>query len=134
MVGLGLNVNVDFRQVKLDPASQSGNGHTPLWEAATSLSMILGRDTDELRLPILQAFLVNVERRYQALRQGMPLYREWRSRLIGLGQTVIIKEINGQSYQGIMADVDENGALILQQANGLTKTFVAGEVTLRIKE
>ncbi|MBN1993526.1 MAG: biotin--[acetyl-CoA-carboxylase] ligase [Anaerolineae bacterium] len=128
VVGVGLNVNLDFKK----ETGQSGNGDTPLAQTATSLSLILGRDTDQLRLPILQKFLSNVERRYDALRQGGVLpHREWRSRLVGLGQPVTIIGVEGDVRQGIMADVNENGALLLQQADGSLMTFLAGDVTLR---
>jgi len=132
VVGLGLNVNLDFRKTETQSAGKSGNGHTPLSETATSLSMILKRDTGQLRLPILQKFLFNVERRYEVLRQGRwSPQQEWRSRLVGLGQPVTIAGVNGDLHKGIMADVDENGALKLQQADGSIKTFLAGDVTLR---
>jgi BirA family biotin operon repressor/biotin-[acetyl-CoA-carboxylase] ligase len=132
VVGLGLNVNVDFnKQAKSYREGQSGNGDAPLSQTATSLSMILGQDTGHLRLPILQKFLFNVEQRYEAVRQGEALHREWRSRLVGLGQRVTIIEVDGSKHQGVMADVDENGALVLQQSDGSVMMFLAGDVTLR---
>ncbi len=121
VVGLGLNVNVDFYQI--DPS---------LAKTATSLSTILGRDTADLRLPLLQAFLVNVEQRYDALCQGQRPYEEWRSRLAGLGQPVIINGVDGRTRHGFFADVDENGALLLRQADGSTTAFWAGDVSLRL--
>lgn len=132
VVGLGLNVNVDFnKQSEVYRTGRSDNGDTPLSQTATSLSTILGRDTGHLRLPILQSFLVNVERRYEALRQGQLPHHEWRSRLVGLGQQVTLIGVEGDLHQGLMADVEENGALLLQQADGSVATFLAGDVTLR---
>lgn len=131
VVGLGLNVNLDFKkQAGSYQTDRSDNGDTPLSQTATSLSMILSRDTSQLRLPILQSFLINVERRYEALRQGELPHREWRSRLVGLGQSVTIIGADGSKHQGIMADVDKNGALLVQQADGSVMTFLAGDVTL----
>jgi BirA family biotin operon repressor/biotin-[acetyl-CoA-carboxylase] ligase len=131
VVGLGLNVNVDFKKEENRQTGRSGNGHTPLSKIATSLSMILEQNTDHLRLPILQKFLFNVEQRYKALRDGHLPHHEWRDRLVGLGQTVTVIETNGRQHQGIMVDVDENGALQLQQVDGSVVTFLAGDVTLR---
>ena len=93
--------------------------------------MILGQDTSELRLPILQRFLVNVERRYEVLRRGKLPHHEWRGRLVGMGQPVTIISVDGSTRQGIMADVDENGALLLQEADGSILTILAGDVSLR---
>jgi BirA family biotin operon repressor/biotin-[acetyl-CoA-carboxylase] ligase len=129
VVGLGLNVNVDFKQqADSDRTGQAHNGDTPLSQTATSLSMILGQDAGHLRLPILQKFLFNVEQRYVALRQGQSPYQEWRSRLVGLGQSVTVIGVDGSTRRGVMVGVDENGALQLQQADGSLITFLAGDV------
>jgi BirA family biotin operon repressor/biotin-[acetyl-CoA-carboxylase] ligase len=133
VVGIGLNVNLDFtKQADLDTGSpgQAGNGGPPLFQTATSLSMILGRDTRADRLPILQRFLEKVERRYDALQQGKLFHQEWSRRLTGLGQSVIITGPD-KTYRGIMAGVDENGALLLRQSDNSIVTILAGDVTLR---
>jgi len=131
VVGTGLNVNVDFKEHE-QQHKQSGNGDAPLSQIATSLSIILKRDTDDLRLPILQKYLFNVEQRYKALQQGWMPHEEWRDRLLGLGQTVTLIDTGGAKYQGIMADVEANGALVLQQADGSTAAFSAGDVSLKL--
>ena len=135
VVGLGVNVNVDFSQqteAEPDRPGRPGSGGPPLAQAATSLSMIMGRDTGGLRLPILQSFLVNVERRYEALRRGELPHREWQERLIGLGQAVTVTILDGAPYyEGTLTGVDENGAILLTQTDGSTVTIFAGDVTLR---
>lgn len=134
VVGLGLNVNVDFNQLDREFAlpGTAGNGGPPLAAVATSLSMIMQEDADGLRLPILQSFLVNVERRYEALRRGELPHREWRERLVGLEQPVTVISADGSSKQeGIMAGVNEDGALLLRQADGSTIPIYAGDVTVR---
>jgi len=135
VVGLGLNVNVDFsRQTQVEPdrPGRPGSGGPPLAQLATSLSMIMGRDTGGLRLPILQSFLFNVEQRYEALRRGKLPHHEWQERLVGIGQPVTVTLLNeGQRQEGILAGVDENGALLLAQADGSTISIFAGDVTLR---
>jgi BirA family biotin operon repressor/biotin-[acetyl-CoA-carboxylase] ligase len=133
VVGVGLNVNIDFREheeLKSGSASKSGNGAPPLSATATSLSIILGRDTSADRLPIVQKYLVNVERRYNALCQGELPYDEWRDRLIGIGEAITIIS-QDQVHTGTMVGVDENGALLIEQADGSVHTFLAGDVTLR---
>jgi BirA family biotin operon repressor/biotin-[acetyl-CoA-carboxylase] ligase len=135
VIGIGLNVNVDFsRQTKTEPdrPGRPGSGGPPLAQVATSLSMIMGRDTGGLRLPILQSFLFNVEQRYEALRRGELPHREWQERLVGIGQPVAVKVLEGsQRFEGILAGVDENGAMLLTQADDSTVTIFAGDVTLR---
>lgn len=135
VIGIGLNVNVDFsRQTETEPdrPGRPGSGGPPLAQVATSLSMITGRDTGGLRLPILQSFLFNVEQRYEALRRGELPHREWQERLVGIGQPVTVKVLEGaQRYEGLLAGVDENGAMLLTQADGSTVTIFAGDVTLR---
>lgn len=135
VVGMGLNVNVDFsRQTETEPdrSGRPGSGGPPLAQVATSLSMITGRDTGGLRLPILQSFLFNVEQRYETLRRGELPHREWQERLVGIGQPVSVTVLeDSQRYEGILAGVDENGAMLLTQADGTTVTIFAGDVTLR---
>ncbi len=120
IVGLGLNVNVDFMSQNLNDIQNP-----------TSLSMILGRDTSALRLPIVQSFLVNVEQRYKALRQGQSPHHAWARRLVGLGQAVTVTSLDGSRQTGLIEGVDEDGALLLKQANGTPLTILAGDVTLR---
>lgn len=135
VVGLGLNVNIDFSrhtQPEPDRPGQPNSGHLPLAQTATSLSMILGRDTGKLRLPILQHFLRNVERRYQALKQGHSPKNEWQGRLVGIGKKVTATILNGaRQYRGVITGVDENGALLIRQPDGTVVTILAGDVTLR---
>ena len=131
VVGTGLNVNVDFKKHE-QQHKQSGNGDAPLSQTATSLSIILNRDTDDLRLPILQKYLFNVEQRYTALKQGWRPHQEWRDRLLGLGETVTLIDADGEKHRGIMVDIEANGALVLQQADGSTSVFSVGDVSLRL--
>ena len=135
IVGLGLNVNIDFSQqteAEPDRPRKPNSGHPPLAETATSLSMILGRDTGNLRLPILQRYLENVEQRYNALQAGQSPLDEWQQRLVGLGQTVTVTNVNDtHQTTGTITGVDTNGALRLKQDDGSIATILAGDVTLR---
>ncbi|HEX9926123.1 MAG TPA: biotin--[acetyl-CoA-carboxylase] ligase [Anaerolineae bacterium] len=133
IVGIGLNVNIDFVKLEQETGSpgKSGNGSPPLSKKATSLSMILGRDTSADRLPILQKYLANVERRYEALRQGELPHQEWSRQLAGLGQPVTVVGLD-QTHTGTMTGVDENGALLLEQPDGSVITILAGDISLRL--
>ncbi|RME97093.1 MAG: biotin--[acetyl-CoA-carboxylase] ligase [Chloroflexi bacterium] len=135
VVGLGLNVNVDFSSfthAEPDRPNRPGSGHPPLAESATSLSMILEKDTDHLRLPILQHYLKNVEQRYIALKKGVSPHFEWQRRLIDMGQPVTVHNAeNNRQHSGVVTGVNENGGLRLRQPNGSIVTVLAGDVTLR---
>jgi BirA family biotin operon repressor/biotin-[acetyl-CoA-carboxylase] ligase len=132
IVGIGLNVNVDFTTAPFSapPTGRPGSDGPPLAAIATSLSMILGRDTSADRLPILQKFLFNVEQRYEALKNGQLPHSEWAARLAGIGQSVTVTGAD-KTYHGLMLGVNKDGALLLKQANGVIETILAGDVTLR---
>lgn len=123
VVGIGLNVNVDF-------SSDTVRRDWPdLADSATSLAMALGRPVP--RLPLLQSYLDGVESRYDTLRAGHSPYQEWASRLATLGQRVTISAPDGV-YQGVVDAVDDTGALLLRQPDGQIKHILAGDVTLRL--
>ena len=117
VVGVGLNVNVDF-------TSQAPE----LADTAISLAMMLGQPLS--RLPLLHSYLARVERRYTALRYGHSPHPEWAVRLETLGQQVTVLAPDG-SYQGLAESVDEMGALLLRQPDGQLMRILAGDVTLR---
>ena len=128
VVGLGLNVNLDFSK-NTEPQADSG---LSLAQTATSLSMLLGRDTAALRLPLLQRFLENVEQRYEALKRNESPQLDWQARLVGRGLPVTVTNVSSdEQWEGIMIGVDENGALRVEQSNGSIETILAGDVTLR---
>ena len=137
VVGIGLNVNVDFSRyldTQADPSKKLDIAHSDLSlaQTATSLSTILERDTHDLRLPLVQGYLRNVEQRYEALRQGVSPHFEWQRKLADIGKTVTVtKTDRGDQYSGAITGVDENGALRLRQVDGSMITILAGDVTLR---
>lgn len=135
VVGMGVNVNLDFSQyttTEPDRPQQPGSGHPPLANTATSLSMILGRDTDSLRLPLVQSYLRHIEQRYEALQHGVSPHFEWQRKLADIGKDVTVTQADGsRQYRGTITGVSENGALRLRQADGSIIPVLAGDVTLR---
>jgi BirA family biotin operon repressor/biotin-[acetyl-CoA-carboxylase] ligase len=135
IVGLGLNVTVDFGNYttpKPDRPQRPGSGHAALADTATSLSMLLGQPTDSLRLPILQSYLFNVEKRYEALQQGVLPHLEWQRKLIDIGKTVTVTLPGGNlQYSGEIIGVDQFGALRLRQNDNNIVSIPAGDVTFR---
>lgn len=121
VVGLGLNVNLDFSSVEA------------MWElaaTATSLSQELGREVS--RLTLLWGILENVEDRYRRLRAGELPHGEWASRLVTLHNHVTVDTPQG-TVEGWAEDVDADGALILRTDCGERQRVLAGDVTLRKK-
>lgn len=133
IVGVGLNVNIDFSahtEAVPDRAGKPGTGHPPLATTATSLAALAGKKVD--RLPILQESLKNIEQRYEALKKGVSPHFEWQRHLIGLGQIVTVTNTaDNRCYSGKITSVTENGSLRLRQADGNIITIAAGDVTLR---
>ena len=119
VVGLGLNVNLDF-----GAAEAMGE----LVATATSLSQELGEEVS--RLALLWRILENVESRYQRLRAGELPHNEWASRLITLGNRVVVDTPQG-AVEGWAEGVDADGALIVRTEHGERQRVLAGDVTLR---
>ncbi len=113
VVGIGLNVNVDVRQIP------------EIADIATSLSMELGRDVS--RLELLQSFLKFMEREYRLLQQGESPQEKWTARLSLLGQKVQVATPWGQE-SGWAEGVDVDGALILRRDDGTKAYVTVGDV------
>jgi BirA family biotin operon repressor/biotin-[acetyl-CoA-carboxylase] ligase len=117
IVGIGLNVNLDPRQLPGD-----------LLMAATSLSHVLGSQV--ARLPLLQALLRAVERRYLALKAGHSPHAEWAGRLATLGKPIVVSGA-GTILNGVAEGVNADGALLVRLADGRLETVLAGDISLR---
>jgi BirA family biotin operon repressor/biotin-[acetyl-CoA-carboxylase] ligase len=117
VVGLGLNVNLDPTQLRED-----------MLMPVTSLSHELGRSV--ARLPLLWAYLAEVELRYVALMAGHSPVTEWTEYLVTLGQQIRVSE-SGGVLEGVAEMVDAEGALLVRTMDGELRRVVAGDVTLR---
>ncbi len=116
VVGIGLNVNVDFSTLP------------ELRNMATSLYRELGREVS--RLELLWAILEGIEARYKSLRKGKSPHEEWAARLITLACQVQVTTPQ-EVLVGWAEGVDADGALILRTPDGRRKRILAGDVTLR---
>lgn len=115
IVGIGVNVNFDPAQVAAMPVE------------ATTLARELGHALP--RVPLAQALLRSIERWYARLCAGDDLRTEYKNRLATLGQVIRAHTATGIET-GRAVDVDENGALIVQRADGSRVHLRAGDVTL----
>ena len=119
VVGLGLNVNLAL------PADHE------LAPTAISLSQALGQPVS--RLALLQALLRHIEDHYTRLQAGHSPYAAWAQRMAYYGQTVQVT-LPDTTLTGTVAGVNPDGALLVQDAAGLTHTVWAGDVLLLHKK
>jgi BirA family biotin operon repressor/biotin-[acetyl-CoA-carboxylase] ligase len=111
LAGIGVNVND-----AIEDAEIAG--------IATSLLRETGREVS--REDVLAGLLNELE----ALYESGEVYEGWRERVVTLGQPVKVT-FRGEEYEGVAEDVDADGSLVLRMGDGSTRTFEAGEVTLR---
>ncbi len=115
VIGIGLNVNVDFSQ------------QNELREIATSLMHLAGREID--RWAVLKAVVAAWIDRYAWLTDADRLRATWAARLINLQRRIRIN-LDDQSVEGYAEGVDEDGALLLRTADHEVRRLLSGDVTL----
>ena len=114
VVGWGLNVN----NAGLPPE---------LTAIATSLFLAAGRTFS--RVAILQAWLEEFEGLYERFlaREFPGILREWKEHAVTLGREVQVRQ-GTVLISGRALDVDEDGALLLEQRSGEIIRVVSGEI------
>jgi BirA family biotin operon repressor/biotin-[acetyl-CoA-carboxylase] ligase len=115
VVGLGLNVNVDF-------------GNREDLPEATSLMMQLGHAAD--RLEILRTLIERFAARYAVIDSDERLRADWAARLTTLGRQIIVRR-GEESIAGLAEGVDESGALLIRMEDDTLRRVDAADVTLR---
>ena len=126
VLGVGLNVNLDFGGL---PPSPAGEG---LRATATSLADQAGRRFDVREVEAV--FLARLRERYrQCVDDGPSLLAEWASRLSTLGLRVTVREREG-AFTGVAERVDDAGRLIVRLDSGARRAVSEGDVTLAGQE
>jgi BirA family biotin operon repressor/biotin-[acetyl-CoA-carboxylase] ligase len=99
---------------------------------ATSLRIEMGRTIS--RKVFLQFFLQELERWYSIfINEGSAaILKAWRNRAHIKGRRVKITSF-GETLTGTAVNVDSEGALILETADGERKRVVAGDVEYKVK-
>ena len=116
VIGIGINVNIrmkDFPEVAA---------------VATSLYDEAGKELS--RVEIIRHLLAEMEKLYLSLGDGELIYREWRDRLVTLGQKVRVTS-GERVLEGVAEDMASDGSLLLKHSDGHLSRIVAGDVTLR---
>lgn len=118
VVGIGINANVAHGDLPKDMAYP-----------VTSLEAALGHPVD--RPALVRALLRDLERQYDELHivGVLPTVRRWREIADTLGRRVRV-EIAGGKVEGMAADIDDSGALLVQQQDGTYQRVIAGEITV----
>ena len=117
VVGIGLNVNVDFAD------------RPELAATATSVMLQLGREVD--RLSVLAAVVGRFAERFDSLYSGDALREAWAARLVTLGRRVEAR--SGEAVRtGLAEGVDDDGALWLRTGDGMLHRLLAADVTLHL--
>jgi len=122
VIGTGINVNIapeDFPE--------------ELRAVAISLMQMKGEPLS--RVEFLQEFLRAMDVLYADVqREGFaPVLAAWRSYAVTLGQNVRVIGPVGEEFEGIAADIDEEGALLIDTATG-QRRVLAGDVSIRPKQ
>ncbi len=111
---LGLGVNVATYPEGLEPP-------------ATSLKAECGEDfaVEQILEAFARHFLAGVNR---WLDEGLePARRIWKSRALGLGEKITVR-LAQRVLEGVFADLDEGGALVLERPSGARELVTAGDV------
>ncbi len=116
VLGLGLNVNVDFGAAGAPPDVSA---------TATSLLAETGQAVD--RLPLLLAILSRTEAWYDRALAGESPHEAWARRLDTLGRRVRVS-LPGAALEGVAAGVTPEGALLVQDDAGTMHTVWSGDV------
>lgn len=118
VVGIGLNVRVDFAGIDLAAS-------------ATSLETELGYPVN--RIALLTALLARLDH-WAARASEADVVEAWRARLGTLGQRVIVYPVEVQEsaplFTGVAEGVDDVGALLVRLDTGEVRRVLAGDVTL----
>lgn len=119
ILGIGINANIE-----------SSHFPSEIRGAATSLKEELGKEIS--RAELTKGVLEEIEHLYFIFRdQGpAPILEEWRALTNTLGAMVKVTD-QAKVVEGRAVDVDQDGALILELADGSSKRIIAGDVSLR---
>lgn len=119
LVGIGLNVNTPLEDFPKE-----------IQDSATSIFIETGEKF--LRTPLLKACLEHFEIYYEIFRRNQfsQIMGRWRQLSGIVGQKIRV-DVLGQDHTGDVIDIDDDGVLILKDAQGRLHRIISGDVTLR---
>lgn len=116
VIGIGINVNLEKKDIPLE-----------LMDKATSIKIESNSTID--RMNLICRVLENLEKWYNLFeRNGAnDIIKEWKSLAITIGRDVKVQ--SGNSFvEGRAVDIDENGALLIKDRNGVIQKVLSGDV------
>ena len=120
VIGVGINVNISRDEFPEE-----------IRDVAASLSEMTGEEMS--RVPIFRAVLEEFDKLYREVNDNGfdEILKLWRKYNVTLGKKVrVISAGNGDSFEGIAVDLNEDGALVVETANGRQAVY-AGDVSIR---
>ncbi len=114
---LGIGINVNWLRAEMPPKLQA---------TATSLADLAGAPVD--RAVVLASLLDALEAEIAAVVAGDSPLARYRARCSTLGSTVAVGTTDGP-LTGRAVDLDETGALVVEDGDGRRHTVTGGEVT-----
>ncbi len=116
VLGIGVNLNMTRDMFPED-----------LRYPATSVELVLGRPVE--RLPFARRLLEHLDRGYEKLLsdRGASVLRTWNRYCAHRGKWLEINAVTG-TLRGRFSGLDEEGAMILESADGRTEKIRAGDV------
>ena len=119
VIGIGINVNISRDEFPED-----------LRDVAASLSEMAGGELS--RVKFLRALLEEFDKLYlEVTNNGFDeILKLWRQYSVTLGREIHVVPVSGESFGGKAIDLNEDGALIVETAQGF-KTVYAGDVSIR---
>jgi BirA family biotin operon repressor/biotin-[acetyl-CoA-carboxylase] ligase len=118
VIGIGINVNTPQESFSPDLLHKAG-----------SLRMFTGKSLQ--RAGLIRSILQEIEKLYICwLKEGFePVRKIWLEKSCTLNHNVAVNTPGGAIIEGLAKDIDESGALIIDQA-GVLKKITAGDVHL----
>jgi BirA family biotin operon repressor/biotin-[acetyl-CoA-carboxylase] ligase len=124
VIGIGVNANVDSSAI----ASRLGS---KLLQQITSIRDELGRDANRLQLATL--VLEKIESCYLGLEQkgARAIIQAWKKNSDMLGHRVAVMQNGRTIHQGVAADVNEDGSLLIHTNSSGDVSVVSGDIHVR---
>jgi BirA family biotin operon repressor/biotin-[acetyl-CoA-carboxylase] ligase len=123
VVGIGLNVNQPADQLPGAPAGAP---------QSVSVRLFLGSSEDLDRTGLLAMLCRALGQQLLCAGESAVSQPEWQQRMWSLGQRVNVFEADKLVWHGKAVAVQGDGSLVVVNAKGESRRFVAGEVTLRV--
>ena len=120
IVGVGIDVNLNLEEFP-----------PQLKDETTTLENELQRKTDENHL--IRIFLEEFEKINDILSQQdyEAILKEWRKQSYTIGKTVEVKKPYGKSYEGYVAGISKEGALVVEKNDGSLEKVISGECVIK---